>query len=701
LLFVPFHTQFVSRVTSVGVMTEGNTLITTYLGFWTHMLLPLTIAAVLFAAVRGDGRISLKRTILFCSFFMLSVAAALYLTRANLFGFPSPMDPEHPLNYSLVGLFLPVFLVIFLMMWRRRQSPEFVFACLAAVLGLGLSLGIEVFHIKENPWGPPAHRWNTAFKFNLQVWLYLSIAASVSCVWVWSQIEKIGRHIGGWFTWSGRLAFLFAMILVLIPTLPFAVLGPVLVTKAGGYSSDMREPRPTLDGLAYLQKDDPGAYKAIHWFKRFVEGRPPIVELSYRHGGDHARYSSYTGLPALIGWPHHTRERMDHVAYTVNQRVRDMERIYTSNDQDEVLRLLGQYDLQYLIFGRIEKNTLRGDQSNLAPLGEDGLQHIEDMGGIFQLVFRCGDTSVFKIDKSLNRIYGLASEAARAGDMTPPALRPPAPGASMYTGGRGDGNGRFYEPRGIVTDAAGGVFVADARNHRVQVFRPDGSYAWKFGEEGSRDGQLREPNDAALDPENGNIYVLDTWNHRVSLFDANGIFLGKTAHDFFGPRGIVFHPQKRLLYITDAGHHQIVAITPEGKIARIWGKKGEEEDSLNEPWGIDVTPDGNVIVVDHLNLRTRIYTPEGDLIGGWPIQTEGRATGGFESYVACADDGLIYLTDPLEGSVHVYNQAGELQDKIVTDLKNRRLRRPLGVAISPQGHVLASDLAGDHIVRIR
>ena len=46
----------------------------------------------------------------------------------------------------------------------------------------------------------------------------------------------------------------------------------------------------------------------------------------------------------------------------------------------------------------------------------------------------------------------------------------------------------------------------------------------------------------------------------------------------------------------------------------------------------------------------------------------GRSAAHLEAHVACAPDGNIYLTDHLESCVHEYSAAGELLNKIRTDL---------------------------------
>ncbi|MFB3786258.1 MAG: DUF2298 domain-containing protein [bacterium] len=701
-LFLPFYSNFISRVSSVGIMTEGSTTVRTYLGFWIHLLVPLMITSVFLAVLRRDGRVSIPRGILFVSFFMLSVALALLLTRVNPFGLPIPRHAAAPLNYSIVGLFLPFFLVFFLLLWQRNQCQNFIFTCLLAVLGLGLSLGIEVFYIKEPGWGPPSHRWNTVFKFNLQVWHYLSIAAAISCWWIWGQIKTLGASLGRGFHYTGKMVFVLVMTAVLFPTLPFTLIAPAVVTASHrAISGEAQGQLPSLDGLEYLRAQNYGAYEAVQWVNRFVKGKPHIVEWADKHGGNHARFSSYTGLPALTGWPHHTRERL-HYMDAVNPRLLALDRIYTSTNRDEIHRFLGEYQIDYLIFGEIERLSPRGDQNDRPPMGEAGLKHLEDFGDIFHLVYRNPDTSIFQIDRGLNRAYGLRTQT-ESEVQVPPAMRPPETGRSLFDGGRGSGNGEFQEPRGLIQDATGFFYVADTRNHRIQVFRPDGAYAWQVGTEGSGEGELKEPNDVAIDPQTGNLFIADTWNHRIVLVDSHGTFLGASLSNFFGPRGIAFHPQNRLLYIADTGNHRVVVMAPDGTVQQHWGKPGggSEDDAFREPVGIDVTPDGNVIIVDSLNRRVKNYSAQGKLLGIWPIQTTWEGNGGFEGHVAVSPDGTIALTDPKEGSVHLYTAEGELLEKIFTDLAGRKLVQPIGILANAAGHLFVTDMQRGQAAQVK
>ena len=93
-------------------------------------------------------------------------------------------------------------------------------------------------------------------------------------------------------------------------------------------------------------------------------------------------------------------------------------------------------------------------------------------------------------------------------------------------GSSGNGPGEFNEPRGVVTDAAGDVYVVEKLNNRVQEFTPDGQLIRAFGGLGKAPGQLSLPYTAAIDEATGSIYVTEVNNDRVSQFGLDGSFVG-------------------------------------------------------------------------------------------------------------------------------------------------------------------------------
>jgi DNA-binding beta-propeller fold protein YncE len=80
-----------------------------------------------------------------------------------------------------------------------------------------------------------------------------------------------------------------------------------------------------------------------------------------------------------------------------------------------------------------------------------------------------------------------------------------------------DGDGEFFEPRGIAVDSQGNVFVADTRNHRIQKFTANGAFLCKWGSRGRGPGQFDFPYGVAVDGA-GNVYVADKYNNRIQKF---------------------------------------------------------------------------------------------------------------------------------------------------------------------------------------
>jgi DNA-binding beta-propeller fold protein YncE len=132
-------------------------------------------------------------------------------------------------------------------------------------------------------------------------------------------------------------------------------------------------------------------------------------------------------------------------------------------------------------------------------------------------------------------------------------------------GGRGNEPGQFMRIRSLCFNAQDQVFVADACNHRIQVFDTHGNLLRIIGEPGTGPGQLQYPYDVAIAPD-GSFYVCEYGNHRVQRFSAEGEPLGT------------------------------------------WGKPGRGEGELWNPWALSVASDGRVVVVDSNNHRIQIVT---------------------------------------------------------------------------------------------
>ena len=96
-------------------------------------------------------------------------------------------------------------------------------------------------------------------------------------------------------------------------------------------------------------------------------------------------------------------------------------------------------------------------------------------------------------------------------------------------------------PWGVTCESTGNVYVADSRNHRIQVFTANGKFLRKFGCRGKGEGELDFPVGVAVDSR-GKIFIGERENHRISVFTTKGEFVkscgqcGRRPGEFDHPR---------------------------------------------------------------------------------------------------------------------------------------------------------------------
>ena len=94
--------------------------------------------------------------------------------------------------------------------------------------------------------------------------------------------------------------------------------------------------------------------------------------------------------------------------------------------------------------------------------------------------------------------------------------------------------------------------VSDTYNHCIKAFDQSGTYLYKFGKRGSRDGQFNYPYGMLIDSCN-NLLLCDASNNRVQQFSLDGRFTGKSVIEIPDPTAIAKLPDGRILVTsTDA-----------------------------------------------------------------------------------------------------------------------------------------------------
>jgi DNA-binding beta-propeller fold protein YncE len=229
--------------------------------------------------------------------------------------------------------------------------------------------------------------------------------------------------------------------------------------------------------------------------------------------------------------------------------------------------------------------------------------------------------------------------------------------------GRGSARGQLDRPAGVCLNSFGEIFVTEMSNHRVSVFRHDGSFSRTFGSKGNANGQLNNPWGICCDRQH-NIYVADNLNHRIVVFDRAGNF------------------------------------------QRTFGSTGDKDGELTSPIGVGVLSNGHVIVGD-CNARIQLFDETGKFVrvigseGSDDAQFGTNSYGSSQLHVLVDDFDRVIVSDCYNNRVHFYDE----QLRLIGAFGDRQLgaagrfSKPEGLALDVDGSVLVIDSSNNQVWR--
>jgi hypothetical protein len=202
---------------------------------------------------------------------------------------------------------------------------------------------------------------------------------------------------------------------------------------------------------------------------------------------------------------------------------------------------------------------------------------------------------------------------------------PPAAGGGGGGGGGGGNAGRpagsgingdgFNRPSDVTWDRAANIYVADGfgSNNRIAKFNKDGDFLKTWGSTGSSQGQFNGIRGIATDAA-GNIYVADAGNKRIQVFDGEGTFKSQITN-IGSPQAIcISGGSTQFLYSSnsndpesmDAG--EIYKVQLSGQVVGKFGRAGKLPKEFGMVNAIDCRTENDLWVGEVWNWRAQKIT---------------------------------------------------------------------------------------------
>lgn len=168
----------------------------------------------------------------------------------------------------------------------------------------------------------------------------------------------------------------------------------------------------------------------------------------------------------------------------------------------------------------------------------------------------------------------------------------------------------------------------------------------------------------------------------VLMFD----MLAASAATYAQPHDIVLSPDGQRLYVADNNHHRIVVLEPQSLQELGVFAQGE----VSAPHDVDFDARGRLLVADTGNSRIAIFTVQG---------TSGRLVGSLRGQirrpegVAVHPDGRVLATGAASNNLVVYRDG-----KVMGEVGG--FSAPHDVAVDPQGGIWVADAGNDRMVRL-
>ena len=415
--YIPYLESYGSAYNQIDPWTAERTPVHTYIMIYGTFMIPLALFAI----------ITIYRNMLATKSLLTHIPT--YVIAAGVLGGAYLWLKDVPIAF-MAALMLALSLAVALAPKTPNQNRVM---WLMSTGAFAITIFVELFVLRGD-----IARMNTVFKFYIVAWLLLSAASAAATVQLFDlfvamrpvpqptpippeniqptlplDLDTPGTaplqtpplpapfDLGGLLRPVFSLAMVVAIFLALLYP-AFAIPGkikdryvPTMPAGLNGMSYMLQADR--MEGLE-VQRNFPlkWDYDAIKWMQDNVKGSPTIIEEGAARGNQYrwsARFSIYTGLPAVVGWQwHQMQQRASIERNVVEDRVIDVHTFYSTPDIETAQLILRRYDVKYVILGQMEE--IYNDAQ--------GIPKFEQMErqGLLKRVYKNDGTIIFEVLKT-------------------------------------------------------------------------------------------------------------------------------------------------------------------------------------------------------------------------------------------------------------------------------------------------------------
>nr|CAD7424990.1 unnamed protein product [Timema monikensis] len=260
-------------------------------------------------------------------------------------------------------------------------------------------------------------------------------------------------------------------------------------------------------------------------------------------------------------------------------------------------------------------------------------------------------------------------------------------------GCRGSGKDEFLQPVAIaIDDEEGTVYVVDTGNSRIKELTSDLQFVKHIENEG-----LAGRSCTGIAVSSNGLVVVNWRTKTITELSHEGETISQFSHNAFQePIDVAVDKSYGHILVADNGLSCVFVFDADGKILFQVGRRGSHRGCFNLISSVTVGHGGEIVVADS---RIQVFSAKGDFIQ--QLFGEGKGKGRYGGVVVDGNNRIIATRSEKNRN---YVQVLGLDDGSLVstiDSHESKLKRPSGMAITSDRHVIVVDLGNNCIKKYR